>query len=99
MAEIVWTEPALQQLDDIAEYIALDKPNAAGQLVASVFEEVERLAGFPQSGRIPPELPGSVYREVVVPPCRVFYRIEATTVIILLVIREEQLFRRFMLDN
>ncbi|MFG1495908.1 type II toxin-antitoxin system RelE/ParE family toxin [Saccharospirillum sp. HFRX-1] len=99
MVEIVWTEPALQQLDDIAEYIALDKPQAANQLVAQVFQEVERLARFPDSGRMPPELPASVYREVVVPPCRVFYRYEAAEVVILLVMREEQLLRRFMLEE
>jgi toxin ParE1/3/4 len=29
MAKVVWTEPALQDLDEIAEYIALDKLSAA----------------------------------------------------------------------
>lgn len=99
MVEIVWTEPALQQLDDIAEYIALDKPLAAAQLVAQVFEQVERLGRFPDSGRVPPELPASVYRELVVPPCRIFYRSESSEVIILMVMREEQLFRHFMLKE
>lgn len=99
MVEIVWTEPALQQLDDIAEYIALDKPLAAGQLIAQVFEQVDRLARFPDSGRVPPELPASVYREIVVPPCRIFYRSELSEVIVLMVMREEQLFRRFMLEE
>lgn len=28
MAEIIWTEPALADLDAIADYIALDKPDA-----------------------------------------------------------------------
>ena len=36
MAEIVWTVPALEQLDDLAQYIALDKPAAARALVAKV---------------------------------------------------------------
>ena len=43
MAKIVWTVPALDQLDEIAEYIALDKPDAARELVARVFEKVDRL--------------------------------------------------------
>lgn len=29
MAEIIWTDPALQELDAIAKYIALDNPQAA----------------------------------------------------------------------
>ncbi|MFO7994330.1 MAG: type II toxin-antitoxin system RelE/ParE family toxin [Marinobacter sp.] len=73
MAEVIWTELALQELDAIAEYIALDNPDAASHLVRVVFEKTARLEDFPQSGRIPPELPDSVYREVVAPPCRIFY--------------------------
>ncbi|PPK49329.1 type II toxin-antitoxin system RelE/ParE family toxin [Marinobacter persicus] len=99
MAEVIWTEPALQELDAIAEYIALDNPAAASQLVQEVFDKTERLEDFPQSGRIPPELPSSVYREVVVPPCRIFYREDDKRVLILYVMREERQLRAYMLGN
>jgi len=97
MVEISWTEPALQALDAIAEYISLDNPAAAGHLIENVFEQVERLQKFPKSGRTPPELPNSVYREVLVPPCRIFYREENMRVLILYVMREERQLRSFML--
>lgn len=97
MAEVIWAEPALQQLDAIAEYIALDNPVAASRLVAEVLDKTERLASFPQSGRIPPELPNSVYREVVAPPCRIFYRDDEQRVLILFVMREERQLRAYML--
>ena len=99
MAEVVWTEPALQQLDAVAEYIALDNPAAASDLVSAVLDKVDRLNEFPQSGRLPPELPHSVYREVVVPPCRVFYREEGVRVLVLYVMREEQQLRTYMLGS
>lgn len=99
MAEIIWTEPALQQLDSIAEYIALDNPAAARDLVKEVFDKTERLESFPNSGRIPPELPDSVYRELVVPPCRIFYREDEPRVLVLYVMREERQLRAFMLVN
>ncbi|MDC0664327.1 type II toxin-antitoxin system RelE/ParE family toxin [Marinobacter sp. SS21] len=99
MAEVIWTEPALQELDAIAEYIALDNPAAASDLVQQVFDKTERLEDFPQSGRIPPELPNSVYREVVVPPCRIFYREDEQRVLILYVMREERQLRAYMLGN
>tara|TARA_R110001599_G_scaffold146057_1_gene328989 strand:+ start:247 stop:549 length:303 start_codon:yes stop_codon:yes gene_type:complete len=99
MAEVIWTEPALQELDDIAEYIALDNPAAARHLVQDVFEKIERLEDFPQSGRIPPELPNSVYREIVVPPCRIFYREDEKRVFVLYVMREERQLRAFMLGG
>ena len=99
MAEVIWTEPALQELDAIAEYIALDNPAAASDLVKEVFGKTERLENFPKSGRIPPELPDSVYREVVVPPCRIFYREDEQRVFVLFVMREERQLRAFMLGN
>ena len=99
MAEVIWTEPALQELDAIAEYIALDNPAAARQLVLEVFDKTDRLEEFPESGRIPPELPNAVYREVVVPPCRIFYREDEKRVLVLYVIREERLLRAYMLES
>lgn len=97
MAQIIWTEPALDQLDDIAEYIALDNPTAASALVQEVFKKVDRLEQFPKSGREPPELPDSIYREVVCSPCRVFYRQEKDVVFIVHVMREERQLRQCLL--
>ncbi|MGM0475641.1 MAG: type II toxin-antitoxin system RelE/ParE family toxin [Pseudomonadota bacterium] len=99
MAEIIWTEPALHELDAVADYIALDNPAAARHLVQTVFAGTERLEEFPQSGRIPPELAGSVYREVIVPPCRIFYRQEREQVLILIIMREERALRLSMLES
>ena len=99
MARLIWTEPALLDLDEIAEYIALDDPLAASRYVQRVFDRVERLKTHSKSGKRPPELSRSPYREVVVPPCRVFYRIEEDAVYILCVMRSERLLRSFLLDE
>ena len=99
MAEVIWTEPALLELDAIAEYIALDNPDAASNLVKDIFDKTGRLESFPESGRMPPELPDSVYRELVVPPCHIFYRQEQQQVFILCVMREERQLRAYMLEN
>ncbi len=47
MARLIWTEPALADVEAIADYIALDKPDAAKRYVQQVFAAVERLARFP----------------------------------------------------
>ncbi|MDO3376851.1 type II toxin-antitoxin system RelE/ParE family toxin [Geoalkalibacter halelectricus] len=99
MAEIVWTNPALDQLDEIAEYIALDKPQAASRLVKEIFSTVERLERFPDSGHVPSELPNSIYRELYVRPCRIFYRRDGNRVFIVHVMREERQLRQFLLDG
>lgn len=91
MARIIWSEPALNELDEIADYISLDDPMAAKNLVRSAFERIDHLASHPKSGKTVDEFQNSVYREVVLPPCRIFYRIDNEFVFIIHVIREEQL--------
>jgi len=93
MAEIVWTEPALSDLDAIADYIAVEDPGAAARLVERVFRHVEQLEAHPKRGSRPPELKGSRYRQIVEPPSRVFYRYDGESVLILHVMRSEQLLK------
>ncbi len=93
MAEIIWTEPALNDLDAIADYIALDNPDAARTLVQKVFRHVEQLANHPKSGSKPQELKGWRYRQIVEPPCRIFYRQDADRVYVLYVMRAERLLK------
>lgn len=90
MAEIIWTEPALHDLDAIADYIALDNPDAAKAVVQKVFRHVEQLAEHPKSGSKPPELKGWRYRQLIEPPCRIFYREDQARIYILYVMRAER---------
>jgi len=99
MAQIIWTEPALDNLNDIVEYIAVSNPYAARQLVESVFSKVQRLEQFPDSGRIPEEISTLNYREVVVNPCRVFYKVDNDSVYILHLLRQERDLRKFLLST
>lgn len=99
MAEIVWSEPSLADLDAIADFIALDNPVAAADLVRRVFAQIEQLRDHPESGPRPPELKGWRYRQIVEPPCRVFYRYERNTVYIVHVMRAERKLRRTKLKR
>ena len=94
MAEIIWTEPALHDLDAIADYIALDDPLAAAGLIQRVFRHVEQLLAHPESGSRPPEMRQSRYRQIVETPCRVFYRYDGSRVLVLYVMRGERPFRK-----
>ncbi|MCP5206282.1 MAG: type II toxin-antitoxin system RelE/ParE family toxin [Hahellaceae bacterium] len=104
MAQIKWSEPAVEDLNEVAEYIVLDKPGAAKNLVQEVFKLVRRLKDFPESGKVHGELEDSRYREVIVGPCRVFYRVEGDIVFVLFVLfvlfvmRSERALRNFILE-
>ena len=99
MAQLIWTEPALSDLDAIADYIALDKPDAAKTFVQRVFSHIEQLQEHPESGSIVRELPNSPYRQIVEPPCRVFYRFDGTKVFVLPVMRGEMRLRKLRLRH
>lgn len=90
MAQVRWTEPALSDLDAIADYIALDNPVAASELVLEVFAKVSILEDFPEMFSAAHDLPDKRYRHVSIPPVRVFYRIEEDTVYIVYIMRSER---------
>ncbi len=92
MAQVVWAEPALQDLDAIADYIALDNPDAAKRLVRKLLETVEQLEEFPESGTRPRELRGTPYRKLTIKPVLVYYRIEEKEIYIVHVVRNERKF-------
>ena len=94
MAQVIWAEPALNDLDAIADYIALDNSAAARELVQQVFGHVDQLTIHPVSGSKPRELRGGRYRQIVEPQCRIFYRREGATVYVLYVMRGERKLRQ-----
>ena len=57
------------------------------------------LKEFPLSGKVPEEIEDSRYREIVVGPCRIFYRLEGDLVFILYVMRGERALRNFILQD
>jgi plasmid stabilization system protein ParE len=83
---IVWSPLAIERAHDAAEYIARDKPEAARAWLVGVFEAVDRLEAFPQSGRMVPEIGSAEYREIVYRRShRIIYYVEKSTLRILTV--------------
>ncbi len=56
--KLEWSPLALDRVSEIARYIAKDNPAAAERWVNELFDSVERLADFPESGRVVPEVLG-----------------------------------------
>ena len=76
---LTWSPTARFDLRDIFAYIAEDNPTAAGKFIRSLFHAVERLPSFPESGRVVPEFHDPTIREVIRRPCRIVYRIKASS--------------------
>lgn len=93
MAEVIWTGPAYRDLLEIAEYIAIDNRDAADSVLRRIMQHVDQLEMHPASGSFVPEMIGSSIRQLVEPPCRIFYRVAERTVYILHVLRFGRLLR------
>jgi toxin ParE1/3/4 len=87
---IFWSPQALRDLESIRAYIAGDSPAYAALVVERIVDGVERLATFPESGRIVPERDSPEVREVIVRPYRVVYRLRPGRVEIVTVFRSSR---------
>ena len=74
-------------MEAIREFIARDSARYAQVEVERIVGTVERLALFPESGRIVPDLEEASMREVVQPPYRIVYRLVPEEAQILTVFR------------
>lgn len=72
--KIEWTLGALNDLQDIYEYIARDSSRYAQIQIENIQNSVLKLANFPKSGHIVPELLHLPYREILVGNYRIFYK-------------------------
>lgn len=96
--KVEWSPLALERVEDIARYIARDDPEVAERWVIDLFDTVERLADFPESGRIVPEVGVRRIREVIFGAYRVIYSVK-DKVEILTVRRGSQLLRSSDIDG
>ena len=96
--KIVWSPLALGRVEDIAQYIAEDNPDAAIRWVDDLFTAVGRLADFPESGRMVPEVCSPRIKELIFGTYRIIYSVR-DQVDILTVRRSSQLLRLSELGN
>jgi len=75
MVKIIWTDQALNDIENIAHFIALDSEKFARLQVSRFFERTLILQTFPNAGRIVPELNNPVIRELIQGNYRIIYKI------------------------
>ncbi len=88
---ILWSPLAVDRVSEIAGYIAQDNPAAAEAWTTTVFEKVDGLKAFPESGRIVPETNDKRIRELLYGNYRIVYRIEHKRISVLSVRHGKQI--------
>lgn len=87
--EVLLTEDAEQDLEDLYAYIAkFDSPRKAGDVLDRLIEVTESLATSPERGSQPKELRSlgiQEYRQVFFKPYRVIYRVLDKKVVVFVI--------------
>lgn len=91
MAEIRWTEQAVDDLAAITDFIAHDSQEYACLFASDVIDVVDRIAGFPNIGGVVPEVQDPSIREVILGNYRIVYRVRGYGVEILTVYHSARL--------
>jgi plasmid stabilization system protein ParE len=92
--KISFATSAVSDLEDaLAWYRTREVPEVGERLVREVVAAVERLAAFPESGRVVPEFGAPHLREIIHPPFRIVYRLDQDRVRIVRIWRSERLLR------
>jgi plasmid stabilization system protein ParE len=73
MGLVVWTEPALADVQEIMHFVAKDSRRYALKLADRMMEATRGLANQPLSGGRVPEFDQNDLREVLVRPYRIIY--------------------------
>lgn len=100
--QVQWAGSAVRDLERIVAYIAADSPVRAGGTLAQIKEAATELHQHPNRGRCVPELQAQgivLYRELVVPPWRIVYRVGETSVVVLAVFDSRQNIEDILLEK
>ena len=93
---------AQRDLEGIIEFIAAEDPVTAGQVLDRIESRCAALTQMPERGRVVPELAAfgiHTYRELVVSPWRVVYRLSGTRVQVLAVLDGRRNVEDVLLDR
>ena len=100
--KVIWSDVAEEDLRNVTEYITADSPSNALEILNSIKQKASNLYNFPERGRIVPELRDQgvlLYREIIVSPWRVIYRMSEDTVYILSVLDSRRNIEDILLDR
>jgi addiction module RelE/StbE family toxin len=87
--QVQWAEAAVRDLEELISYITADSPLNAERILDKLEKRARTLESAPARGRVVPELAHfgiRSWRESIVKPYRIIYRIDEGTVNVLAVL-------------
>lgn len=100
---LIWTKSAEHDLIEIIDYIlSKEEINIAKKIYEKIRNRINLLKDSPEQGRVVPELQIlkiKKYREIIINPWRIIYKIENRKVFVLLVIDGRRNLEEILLDR
>jgi addiction module RelE/StbE family toxin len=96
MVRVNWTDQALDDVENIANFIEKDSAKYANIQVLRFFDKVKILETHPHTGRIVPEINRDYLRELIQGNYRIIYRIVTDNLIDIITIHHS---RRLLGNN
>ena len=99
---VQWTASAQQDLLEIVQYIAADSIDTALQIISKIENKAKSLSQYPKRGRVVPELLTvgfAGYREIIIRPWRLIYRIDNQRVYVLAVLDSRRDLKDILLER
>lgn len=100
--EVLWAKTAEEELTSIIQYIHSENPLAAKDNLKKIKNKTSNHDSLPHRGRIVPELREQgilQYRELIISPWRIVYRISESNVYVLSVIDSRQNIEDILLNR
>lgn len=72
MTKVFWTDPALEDLEEIHRHISKDSTIYANAIISEIIESVDRLEHFPDLGRQVPDY-DDLTKEIITGRYRIIY--------------------------
>lgn len=91
--DVWWSETADNDLVSIIEYITRENPLQARKIFGEIKKRAESFNAYPDRGRMVPELQNqgiTLYRELIIGPWRIMYRVSEDSVYVLSVLDSRQ---------
>jgi toxin ParE1/3/4 len=92
--KITFAVSAVKDLEEVRSWYAdQNVPEVGEKLIREIIAQVERLADYPESGRMVPEFGIANLREIILAPFRIVYRLDKSRARIVRVWRSERLLK------
>lgn len=83
---LIWTDPAVESLSEIVEFISRDSEYYAANVAKGIYETAENLILFPLMGRTVPEFNREDFRELFYQSYRIIYKVESDRIALLTIV-------------